>query len=1272
MKTMFRKYAPALALLAMIAIASTSLAQTVNASLSGIVSDPEGGRIPQATVLLRNNANKDTRKTTTNGQGVFEFNAVPTGTYSVTVTATGFKKLTTTGIELHPNDARELSEMKLPVGAEDISVTVEATTEMASSGERSSLITAKDIQKLSTVGRDVTELLKTQPGFSLLQSGLDNGGASSAEVAGAYSGLGNYVGSGATGNGASIISDGANVTDPGSGSGQTQIVNMDMVSEVKIETSNFGADTAKGPTVITAVGKSGTSSFHGSLHLFARTTQLNAQDWFTKYIGIPRIPDRYIYPGFDVGGPVIIPDTKFNSNRKLTFQLDGEDYIQRDSYAYGSPLKSFINALVPTANMRNGNFTLAELSNYLGVDTTLLKTDCSAAGKLSIYEHVCSQPNGGIFQGGMVTGVGNQIDSNAAALLNEFPLPNQPNTKGYNYSALNLENPDMYQIRTRVDLAINDSNKIYMVYSGQFGLTTGIPEQIYYSPSAGGTQQGGLDTPGKINSTDKSNLGSVNYTHIFSASMTNEVFAAISYVGNYFQPGDFTKLTQNYNGYHGSYIFPGATQEIPQLASYNVAGLPLAITPDFSEGEYKATKLIPSGGDNFSYLIRTHTVKFGGYLERDAANQTDLSPVTNGSINQYYIPTSQARAVSCDATIQANCTQNYLADFFEGIIQQFNQQNFNAATDLHYWNTGFYGTDSWKITKHLTIDYGLRIEHYGPWTDTHNIGIATFIPSLYNSDAKNAANPDGTLFLPGIRWAGGNAKTNGNAGYTGVPISGNPSRAFFYSPRVGVALDMYGNGKTIFRGGWGEYRGHDSWNDFVAPAATSEGLVTVSANNGALTLENIPANPTPGSAGAIGAYACNINTTSGCPSVFAVDPTDSEQPLTMTYSFSVTQQMPESVVFDIAYVGNQSSHLLTDNISNTSLQTGDLRNIDAVPLDAMFKPDPNPSSTSFGQVINPEDANVSQTNDFRPYSAYSGLGVPRHIAYANYNALQVSLNRQRGKLNFGLNYTFSKALGVRGGYNNGYTTDPTNLREDYGPLAFDRTHIAAASYSYDEGAAVHFGGRFTQQLLNYWFISGITNLQSGPNLQAVYSPDLMLSGSTATQTNNYPCPGGACNIDSRTLLGSPDIYLQPTLRPGAGCPSGNPTANLANRQYVNGNCFGLPPVGINGPANLGYLRAPGFFNSDLTVQKTIGFAAQRYLQFRLSGFNFLNHPITAFSSRFTNEASLQLNGNSFDTATLLNGGNGTQSCSAIGTTCFGYAGYKTGRRVLEVSVRYNF
>lgn len=1257
--------------------------QTITASLGGIVTDSTGARLTGVAITLINQASRDARRTKTNGEGVFQFVAVPAGAYTLKVQRSGFEGYTEQGIELHPNDSRTLPPIALHVGSVNESVTVAAENEIATTTERSTLITAAEVKKLSTVGRDVSELMKTQPGFAILQTSLDNGASTDPSVVStAGAGLMNYVGNGAPGNGTTIVSDGANVTDPGGESTQTQTVNMDMVAEVKVESSNFGADVAKGPTVITVVGKSGTSEFHGSVYTFARTYQMNAEDWFMKYNKVPQIQDRYIYPGLNVGGPVLIPGSHFNSNKKLVFSAGGEDYAQRNVYAYGSPLKSVINALVPTdqsmnangeTGMRQGNFSQAELANYLGTSVSSIQANCTASGSLNNYYHVCAEPytsDGAIYtsggQGGQFANGAKSFDPGANALLNAlFPLPTGPTVQGYNWRALNLENQDVFQIRGRVDLAANDTNKLFAVYNTEHSEIAGIPEQIFYSPSAGSTTlMGGLDTPGKIRNPDTSNTASVNYTHIFGARATNEAFAALSYNGNYFYAGNanaLLKSTWNYN-YKG--IYPNATKELPQLADYGNHGLPLAILPDFSGGRYVSKKFIPSGGDNFNLLLKSHTIKLGTYIERDTANQTDLSPQTNGQITNYYVPPGAFTDTLPDGTTVSHntaqctfngCGANYLADFLLGDVDQFFQQNFNPQTDLYYWTISGFVQDSWKVTKRLTLDLGVRLDHISAWTDAHGIGLAAFSPSWYAADNPNRQTSPANL--PGVRW---------HSMMPNLPMSGDKTRFAFYSPRFGLAYDVYGDGKTIVHGGWGMYRGHDSWNDFSYAAATAQGMLIASVGGSGVNLADVDKMS--------GTFQCNASTTSGCPSISAVDPTDDQQPLTTTYSFTLEQSGPWKSAFQIGYVGNQSQYLLTD--SNSPTLPANLQNVNAIPMDAMFKPDPNPDMTStscnngpcYGQMLNPDSTSASQQDDYRPFPYYTDVAVPRHILWANYNALQTSWNKQSGRLNYGVNYTWSKALGVRGGYNNGDTADPTSLRADYGPLAFDRTHVFAASYSFDEGSLVHLS-RALNGILNSWMISGITQAQSGPNLQAIYSPDLALSGTVAsgpTLNSGGSSSGNAPNIDNKTILGTPDIYLMPTLT----C---NPTSNLQHHQYIRNDCFALPSIGQNGPANLGYLRGPRFWGSDLTLQRRVPLAENRNLEFRVSAFDFLNHAIPSFSSRYPNEAELQMTGDSFSTTHVTHSpeANGC-TLSDYGTDCFGYAGYKTGRRVMEVSARFNF
>jgi len=229
-------------------------------------------------------------------------------------------------------------------------------------------------------------------------------------------------------------------------------------------------------------------------------------------------------------------------------------------------------------------------------------------------------------------------------------------------------------------------------------------------------------------------------------------------------------------------------------------------------------------------------------------------------------------------------------------------------------------------------------------------------------------------------------------------------------------------------------------------------------------------------------------------------------------------------------------------------------------------------------------------------------------------------------------------MGEKGGYQNGNAGDSFNIRNDYGPLAYDRTNIFNASYNFDLGSKYR-GYRVVRGLANGWQISGITNLQSGPNLLAInYSTNFNLTG--------QPGPASQNAIGNLYYLGTPDINLQPTVL----C---NPGVGLGKRQYANGACFGFPAQGgANGSFNLPYLRGPAYFQSDLTLIKDFHLREQHTLEFRGAAFNFLNYKLKTFSN--IDASSLQL------IYPLTSDQN------------FGHSFYNSGRRVVELAVRYSF
>src|SRR5258708_27614738 len=171
-----------------------------------------------------------------------------------------------------------------------------------------------------------------------ITGGSQNGASFTGESHGTGQGpIGGFSANGTRTGALDITSDGAHVIDPGCNCGQAVDVNADMTAEMKVMTSNFGADAEKGPVVISAVGKSGGRDFHGQAYLYARHNSMNANDWLNNSQGhqadgspvAPKPETKYMYPGGNIGGPVLIPHTNFNKNRDKLFFFFGYEYYNQ-------------------------------------------------------------------------------------------------------------------------------------------------------------------------------------------------------------------------------------------------------------------------------------------------------------------------------------------------------------------------------------------------------------------------------------------------------------------------------------------------------------------------------------------------------------------------------------------------------------------------------------------------------------------------------------------------------------------------------------------------------------------------------------------------------------------------------------------------------------------------------------------------------------------------------------------------------------------------------
>jgi hypothetical protein len=1264
-RSAFKPVATTLALmLALLSLQSNILAQQTG-QITGTVLDATGAAIPNAKVVLTDEATKATRQTTSNGVGFFSFSAVMPANYDLKVEAKGFKSWSVAGIHMSPGDKRDIAKVELAVGAAAESVSVEATAtgvDVVSSPEKSSTITANDIERQSIQGRNALELLRILPGMSARAVNMDNKPGYDPTAQNIWnSPTGNYGMNGMSPQmgGSSVSSDGAQIIDPGDMGANIATVNMDMVSEVKVQTSNFSADTNRGPVVINAVGKSGASQYHGAGYLYARNGILNSNDWFNNSQNIPKPEDHYYYPGGSFGGPVKIPGT--NLDKKMFF-FAGFEY-----YAQVIP-QSAIRASVPTDGMRAGDFSWNSMASLCGPQMPTGWQPFSENPNVAnvskgpaycvtptVWYDVQDQSKAAV---PIVNGQIQQfINPAGQAYMNLFPHANATPTavnNWSNYVHAYSNNYDSWQLHPRVDYNFNDNNKLYVTYNRQKEMDP-VAQQLFWAPS------NAMLYPGNVQTKMTSNAVSVNFTRVFSPSLTSETIAAVTW---YTGPAVLTNPSAvSRNGLDFPSVFDNGVDQVPTMWSWWPGGMPaLSMQSGFIDNQQPMRKTDYNVQENITKVFATHTLKVGGNYERSANTQSmyaNTAGTMGFSPNPWqWVWSGPAGNYSgwqgCGGSTPA-CFNN-VADLLMGWPDSFSQDQKALSANVFYKTFGFFVTDNWKATKRLTLDLGVRFDHLTPWTDGHGIGAAVFDPALYAQQVTvDAANfsTSSTVQYPGMKW---------HAIDHSIPVAGSPTRWGFISPRVGMAWDILGTGKWVLRGGWGSYR----WHDNVQSGALTPGMGQLSYNSGApyggWNFDMIRS-----------AMNSNVSQLFGDSGASFVSSTDDQHPLTNNWNFTLSHPTVWNSFLEISYVGNETSHMLNP---------GKTRSINLIPIGGYYsKAFPTAALDS-----NTHQANISGLSSaavvdwYRPYTWYNDqLYGSARKAWANYNSLQVAWNKTRGWATFGLNYTFSKALGI-------YTdADPFNLQNDYGPLNIDRTHIVNASYSFDLGTRVRgdfTGSWLVKGLANGWQFSGITQWSSGAPLTAISSSNLGFGGYNAVQnTYNYNASGvvedhipnqllTTVQMNNSNMLGTPDVALQPYVMPGC-----DPTAKNGNENsYFNTACWVVPDFMHNGPVYKGYFHSPAYFNSDLSVFKDFRLGEKRKLQFRISGFNFLNHPLVSFLSSDWSSMSL---------ANLQSPSGGFAPGQRIAPSDFTYnqngdpnfvgtPHSKFGRRVVQLALKFEF
>lgn len=1227
-------------------------AQQLTATLSGIATDQTDARIPGANVEIKNDATGDVRQTKADTSGYFSVTALIPGTYTVTISSKGFASWQEKGILLNQGDSRTLPNIHLTISSDTTAVTVisgEDAEVPVDTAEVSATLNNELIDSATLTGRNAAELIKMMPGVVFNNAG-SSGSAYNSQVTGTNNGpAGSFSANGTQPYGSTdVYLDGANLIDPGNAGTQVANINQDMTDSIKYLSASYGAEFAKGPAVLQAFSKSGGQKFHGEAYLYARNTGIGyANDWNNKFqqesaaatktgatatsiaAANKLTPQSFYYVGGNIGGPVYIPGLNFNKNRDKLFFWGG--YEKMIQHPYNAP----VNINVPTADQRKGDFSNANTDPkavaqypYAYATPCVLPTDPT------------KKPNDGCLQanspwaypgGGSTSNLSGAFDPAGVIATNLIPAANQaPNpANGYSNYVFSPQLPqNRWEATGKVTYAFNDNNKLWGTYAYQSEVDE-HPLSIWWAPA------NTIPYPSNPVGKETAHVYLANYTHIFSATSTNEfVFAYSEFVNNNSESNP-SAMSASKLGFPSESIY-GSSHAVDQIPNFfdSWAGQDAAIGEMsfnggiYGKGTFGKTSKAPSIADTFTKIIGMHSMKAGFYWD----TQENLQSTSNnfgpgGAWSEYDVSPWNGAS-----------TSNIVLDRLLGRNASYSEQSSEPVPDILWHQWSLWAQDSWKVTNKLTLNVGLRADHMGQWYD--KLGdTQVWDPSKYDNSSSAAPNT-------GLVWH----KIDPS-----VPTSGWKSNLFFYDPRLGAAYDVFGTGKTVLRVGFGTYRYQVSSNDssgamngplgsFNYQTASpfygyhvNGGTVFTNQAHTATTTFKVPS---------------GLNQNGSSPVVDKKG--DTEVPYANTYSFGVAQALPGHTVMELSYVGSMSRNQLLNGTSN-------LYNPNPVPLGAFFGPDP-----VTGAMNNP--GSIPTVNDYRPLHNYQGIKLYQHGGYANYNSLQVSAQKQSGNLFIFTNFTFGKVLGTRDGSSangngNGNVLNPFNLGSNYGPLAYDHTKVFNVSFSYKLPNPIH-GNAFLAGPINGWQLSGYTTYQDGANLQA--SNPVLNATYNSVSSQSFTMPGGQTSNQI-----SPSTWFGTNEFPNALIPllTCNPAKGLKHGQQFNPNCFAapLPPTassyGQQGPNIWPYLRNPHYWGSDMAVFKAFRINDSQRIEARVSATNWLNHPNSAFNLSGTNsDDKLIFNGFSTGSALVTN-----SNTSTTGTPLS-----KVGYRWIQFAAKYYF
>ena len=1040
-------------LIVLLITVSAVWAQETRGTIVGRVTDASGAVVPGANVVVTNKDMGTKVNLQTNSDGIYTAPLLLPGNYSVTVSATGFKKFLRENITLRIADRIEVNA-QLELGTAEQSVTVEAgapllSTETASMG---SVITTQQIMDLPLSYGNPFALIGISSGTAFMGSPRLDRPFEPTHIA-------NFSMNGTRGDRSDITLDGAPATATAN-AGEviaSYVPPTDILAEMKVQTATFDAAVGNTEGGVTNLGiKSGTNDLHGTAYYTLMRRRFWANDFFNNRLGRERPNFKFDRWGGSLGGPVYIP--KLYNGKNRTFFMFGYEGIHDSRPRYDSSTPQ-----VPTPAMKNGNFS------------ALL----ALGPQYQIYNPYTRQLVNGRFVEQPFAG--NIIPQEywnpvGKAILDKFyPDPTSPgNPDGTN----NLLQPDLaetakyYNLTARLDHNISDRQRLYGRYSTYRRDST---YNNYFHNEATGSffqffsHNAVIDDTFVLSPTAVLDLR-YGYNRFIRAQDGNQ--DAIGF--------DLTQigLPASYNS-----LIPADLRRFPRIDLQSYIGTGFG-------GEYRPIDT-HSLAAAVTKTMGRHSLRAG--LEYRVYRENDLF-FGNDQTMRLNFDTSYTRGPNDNSTAAPGNLGQPVAALLLGIPSSSNSYISRSGNYAEQsTTTGIYVQDDWKATARLTLNLGLRWEYETPLEERYNRSVKDFDPNFVQpfaaaAEAAYSANPTAVpasqfQVLGGLTYADGSGlyHTNHN-----------------FMPRFGFAYQL--RPQTVLRGGFGIYDGFlgQRRGDVIQTGFTRTTPFNAFASDN-VTIVNTLSDPFPnGVLQPVGSSQGGETNVGQSISFFNQNP---DTPTNYRWQVGLQHELPGQVLVEGSYVGNKGIRIeMTRNLNalpDSYLSTAPLRDTTRNAYLTQSVPNPFagldvPPGTPSGFTAQ----NISRQSLLVPYPQFGSVNTTTNQGYSWYHGLQLRTEKRFGKgLSLNANYTFSKFMQATD-YLNAGDPAPTRMISDQDvPHRFAMTAIYVLPF----GSGHRFGSHMNpvlDRIVGGWEVTGIWAFQSG--LPLTLSNDFFFSGDPST------------------------------------------------------------------------------------------------------------------------------------------------------------------------------